>query len=1239
MPNYIEFDKSQSDLYPVASNAGLTVLGISASNEVFLKDSNGAITVIGNRAPLESILQTDNIASTNIEMRGASLVLDTVNSSLIAYQNSITNNTLTVSTEALTDSHNLKFPDGTGTLILTVNGQGPDASGNINVATGSFTGSFSGSFYGQVIGSVTGTSSFASNATNAVTASYVPLVAGPGISISGLNISASVRTVNAVLPIDGNIALSLSATKTGDSASLASFPTSSLADGTVWIVSGDSNPNNNGDAYIFNSGSQLWYPIAPLDQAAADSRYLLLNNTGSMLAPYALTSALGSYVQNSATSSFILVSSFNAYTSSAVTTSSFNAFTSSALLTAFFSSWTGSFGSQFAGSASYASASTNAVSSSYALTASYALNAGNIDTGSLVTTASFNSYTGSNTSQFAGTASFVAGTLFTGTNLAATSSLAVSASYVRILQGTNITVNYTADGIQISSSAAGGGSGAGVDNIGVANTTQIQLKSGSFFVGDAITVPFASSANTASYVLGSNVVGAVQSASFASTASLAPNYVLNSATSSMLAPYVLSSATSSFVTNSQTSSFVTNSQTSSFITNSQTSSMTVGTASFAPSYVLNSATSSFVTNSQTSSMSVATASFVTASNVVGTVTSSSYALTASFALNATQITPAFIATGSVTASVSPNQSLLTLTSGSTTILRVTGSTLNFPNGGTHVQLPDATIFSDNSNPFRLNSIWGANYPIINASKDATFGTQVNNLALSSFYATLTLGVTGSIVAYSAWDINPNVFTIQKAYAGDDRNLSGANETLLNINNKGNGFGTFGGISRGVYVDLLITASGFNDYRAIETTVGNVTLNTVSGNTLIGTTTSSGHKLYVSGSGPSGSLNVNNTLTVSGSSVVITGSLIVSGSSTFTNIGPAVFSGSVTMAGTTILQGTSSFAQTASLAQALTNISYLINTGSVNAIQTITGSLTVTQNLTVLGSASIAYLTASQTLVNQNTITVFGNGVGLPNASYIAADTSSLYPSSSLTYNIVNQKWFVDKPFSGSLEGVFTGTVVGYLPNNATSSMLSPYVLTTTLSSYVPNSVTSSMLSPYVLTSSTSSMSVATASFISGNAFTSTNPALTSSFAITASFALNAGNINTGSLITTSSFNQYTSSVSSQFAGTASFATTASFIVNTQFLPIVIEAKIDSNAIPLTSSFTPSISVFGLRSGSTAVTSSNFINRQVEVFRNGNLLPGINLGGGEDYITKAFGSNTITFINALDTDEYIKIKCL
>lgn len=53
-----------------------------------------------------------------------------------------------------------------------------------------------------------------------------------------------------------------------------------------------------------------------------------------------------------------------------------------------------------------------------------------------------------------------------------------------------------------------------------------------------------------------------------------------------------------------------------------------------------------------------------------------------------------------------------------------------------------------------------------------------------------------------------------------------------------------GISRGLYIAPTLTAAA--DFRAIETTVGKVCLNTTSGNTMIGTTTDSGYKLHVNG---------------------------------------------------------------------------------------------------------------------------------------------------------------------------------------------------------------------------------------------------------------------------------------------------------------------------------------------------------------------------------------------------------
>ncbi len=127
------------------------------------------------------------------------------------------------------------------------------------------------------------------------------------------------------------------------------------------------------------------------------------------------------------------------------------------------------------------------------------------------------------------------------------------------------------------------------------------------YVLNAVSASFATTAvnaTTASYVL--NAV----SASFASTASFAPNYVLNSATSSMLAPYLLISQTSSFATTgsntfrgNQTITGSVNITGSTTITGSLNVSLGItgslfGTASWAnnattTSYVLNAVSSSF----------------------------------------------------------------------------------------------------------------------------------------------------------------------------------------------------------------------------------------------------------------------------------------------------------------------------------------------------------------------------------------------------------------------------------------------------------------------------------------------------------------------------------------------------------------------------------------------------------------------------------------------------------------------
>jgi hypothetical protein len=122
------------------------------------------------------------------------------------------------------------------------------------------------------------------------TASFVSLK-GLGITVNGLEITSSVRTVNGTSPVNGNIAVSIAATYTGFSSSLSGAPslqasssgdiTASFSGGTLWIVTGETNPartGSNGETFIFASGSVgQWIQVPNYSQNAADARYLRLS--------------------------------------------------------------------------------------------------------------------------------------------------------------------------------------------------------------------------------------------------------------------------------------------------------------------------------------------------------------------------------------------------------------------------------------------------------------------------------------------------------------------------------------------------------------------------------------------------------------------------------------------------------------------------------------------------------------------------------------------------------------------------------------------------------------------------------------------------------------------------------------------------------------------------------------------------------------------------------------------------
>ena len=308
----------------------------------------------------------------------------------------------------------------------------------------------------------------------------------------------------------------------------------------------------------------------------------------------------------------------------------------------------------------------NVVSSSYSLTASFALNAETtINTSSFVTTSSFNAFTQSinsftssyNTGSFSG--SFT-GSLLGTSSWAVSSSQALTASFYG---GSVTSASYASSSTSASYALTSSLPLQGVVTASATNTTITFTKGdGSTF---NVTVSQSGSVATASYAL------TAESASYAGTASLAPNYTLLTTFNNFTSSYNTGSFTGSFtgsllgtsswaVSSSQatsasfalTASYALNAgttvDTGSFVTTSSFNSFTSSINSFTASYNTGSFTGSFTgsvlgTSSWAVSASQAlTASFyggsVTSASYASSSTSASYAATASLAPNYTTIT-------------------------------------------------------------------------------------------------------------------------------------------------------------------------------------------------------------------------------------------------------------------------------------------------------------------------------------------------------------------------------------------------------------------------------------------------------------------------------------------------------------------------------------------------------------------------------------------------------------------------
>ena len=268
---------SHVEMHDYNGNDPLSIIASSA--ETFKVDAAGK-TTIQNAAITSLTASSANVTgltATNVKITGSLQGTATTATTASYVLGSDVHGTVTSASYALTASYAMN-----GGNTTTPGGNDGDIQYNDGGALGGVSKlTFDGT-------NLTATGSFqGSLAGTATTASYVNLVAGPGITVNKLQITASVRSVNGNFPnSSGNITTALSAVVTGTSASFDSSGsgdvTASLADGLIFIIANDPTPSYNGDVYIFNSGSEgQWYPIAPLDQAATDALYLRLDGTNS----------------------------------------------------------------------------------------------------------------------------------------------------------------------------------------------------------------------------------------------------------------------------------------------------------------------------------------------------------------------------------------------------------------------------------------------------------------------------------------------------------------------------------------------------------------------------------------------------------------------------------------------------------------------------------------------------------------------------------------------------------------------------------------------------------------------------------------------------------------------------------------------------------------------------------------------------------------------------------------------
>jgi hypothetical protein len=618
------------------------------------------------------------------------------------------------------------------------------------------------------------------------------------------------------------------------------------------------------------------------------------------------------------------------------------------------------------------------------------------------------------------------------------------------------------------------------------------------------------------------------SSSYAATAALAPNYVLNSSTSSMLSPYVLSTNTASFVTNSQTSSFV---------TNSQTSSMTVLSASFASTA---SSAENFTVRGTLTAQTI----------VVQTITSSIDFVTGSTRFgSASTSTHQFTGSVTITGSLAVNGSNVIVTSQTSSMSVATAS---------YVLNAVSSSFSATTSLAPLYVLNSSTSSFVTNSQTGSFATTGSNRFVGDQTITGSINISGSTIQTGSFTLNNNAGTVT-TFAGDPF-------TFARIGNTLSFFAAAGGVGNNsvIYSNSTLRLGGGSNAAQIVLD-------------------SSGNKTGINKASPNAALDVNGNTIITGSlevTIGITGSL--QGTSSWTN-------NSIS----------SSYSDTASLAP-----NYVLNSSTSSmltpyVLSTNTGSFITnsqTSSMTVLSASFASTASSAENFTVRGTLTAQTIVVQTITSSIDFVTGSTRFGSASTSTH----------QFTGSVS--VTGSLAvngsGVILNNQTSSM------SVATASYVLNSVSSSFaatasLAPlYVLNSSTSSFVVnsQTSSFATtaSNSFVG-NQIITGSLIISSSnlikLTIIGNQTNTGSLIVTGGI---TGSLlgSSSFSTTASYSTSSSFALSASWAPGGVSSPtfpytgsaIISGSLIVTGSIYSSFGFTGSLQGTSswAVSSSNAI---------------------------------------------------